>query len=600
MTYADETSAMAALADTIGWTDSLAATVSARAADAISAIRTHHAPGLMESLLAEYGLNTDEGVALMCLAEAYLRTPDAATLDALISDKIGEGDWSRHLGRAESSLVNASTWALMLTGRVYRQIPADASDLGSVMKSVVQRLGEPVVRTAVAQAMKMLGTQFVLGSTIDDALENAKADRQKGNVLHSFDMLGEAARTEEDAQRYFRSYANAITAIAGHALSDDPHSNSGISVKLSALHPRYEALQADRVKTELVPRIAALAAMAAKAKIGLNIDAEEADRLDVSLDVIAALLADPALAGWNGLGIVVQAYAKRTPALLDWLYALAQTHDRRFAVRLVKGAYWDAEVKLAQLGGMAGYPVWTRKEHTDTAFLACARKLLAMTSHIYPQFATHNAHTTVAIEAMAEEMKLAAPFEFQRLHGMGAPLHDMLQQTDKRLRRIYAPVGVHRDLLAYLVRRLLENGANSSFVHQIVDASVPPETIAADPVAKARAHGFAPHPAIALPANLYGLRANSRGWNMNDTAERGALMAQVLPHLAARHEGGKPRSATRPIWMISPVPQTQPRSHTRRMPSARRWPGLMCGRQHRPPSAPPCWKRPPICSRRAR
>jgi RHH-type proline utilization regulon transcriptional repressor/proline dehydrogenase/delta 1-pyrroline-5-carboxylate dehydrogenase len=536
-TYADETASIRALADGLGWTPDLAALVSDSAAAAISRLRAHHAPGLMESLLAEYGLNTDEGVALMCLAEAYLRTPDAATLDALITDKIGDGDWSRHLGKAESSLVNASTWALMLTGRVYKQIPAEASDLGSVMRGVVQRLGEPVVRTAVAQAMKMLGTQFVLGSTIEEALENARADRQKGDVLHSFDMLGEAARTEEDAQRYFRAYAKAITAIGGHALSDDPHANSGISVKLSALHPRYEALQADRVLSELAPRIVALARMAKEARIALAIDAEEADRLDLSLDVISALLAEPSLAGWNGLGIVVQAYAKRTPLLIDWLAAMAEAHDRSFSVRLVKGAYWDAEVKLAQVNGHPGYPVWTRKEHTDTAYLACARKLLGHAPRLYPQFATHNAHTTVAIEEMAQEIaaeKGGVPhFEFQRLHGMGAPLHEMLQQTDKRLRRIYAPVGVHRDLLAYLVRRLLENGANSSFVHQIVDASVPPELIAADPVAKARAHEFSPHPAIPLPAALHGARANSRGWVLNDPAERAALSAAAQPHLEA-------------------------------------------------------------------
>ncbi|MCU0831675.1 MAG: bifunctional proline dehydrogenase/L-glutamate gamma-semialdehyde dehydrogenase PutA [Rhizobiaceae bacterium] len=545
-TWADETASIRALADGLGWTPDLAALVSEQAAEAVRRLRERHAPGLMESLLAEYGLNTDEGVALMCLAEAYLRTPDAATLDALITDKIGDADWSRHLGRAESALVNTSTWALMLTGRVYKQIPAEASDLGSVMRGVVRRLGEPVVRSAVAQAMKMLGTQFVLGSTIEEALENAKADRQKGNVLHSFDMLGEAARTGEDAERYFRSYAKAIAAIGGHALADDPHGNSGISVKLSALHPRYEALQADRVLSELVPRIVSLARQAKAANIALAIDAEEADRLDLSLDVIEALLTDPSLSGWDGLGIVVQAYARRTPLLIDWLHEMAKAHDRRFSVRLVKGAYWDSEVKHAQVNGLPGYPVWTRKEHTDTAYLACARKLLAMTDRIYPQFATHNAHTTVAIEAMAQGISPAPRFEFQRLHGMGGPLHEMLQQADRRLRRIYAPVGVHRDLLAYLVRRLLENGANSSFVHQIVDASVPPESIAADPVAKARMQGFAPHPAIPSPATLYGGRANSRGWTMNDTASRTALMAAARPHLQRKPDPAPGAAVTNP------------------------------------------------------
>lgn len=538
LAYTDETPWITALADGLNWSETLAATVTRRAAAVVSTIRSGHAPGLMESLLSEYGLNTDEGVALMCLAEAFLRTPDAATLDALITDKIGDGDWSRHLGNANSSLVNASTWALMLTGRVYGQSPQQGSDLGSMMRSVIQRLGEPVVRTAVAQAMKMLGSQFVLGSSIEDALENAKADQQRGNILHSFDMLGEAARTEDDAQRYFRSYANAISAIAAHATSDNPHENSGISVKLSALHPRYEILQRDRVMTELVPRIVTLAKLAKDAKIGLALDAEEADRLEISLDVIEALLSDPQLKGWSGLGIVVQAYAKRTPVLIDWLYAAANEHDRQFSVRLVKGAYWDSEVKLSQITGAPSYPVYTRKEHTDVAYLACARKLLGMTDRIYPQFATHNAHSAVAIEVMAQQItNKDIRFEFQRLHGMGGPLHEVLQDQDKRLRRIYAPVGVHRDLLAYLVRRLLENGANSSFVHQIVDETVAPELIAADPVAKARAHGFSAHNAIALPREIYQGRDNARGWNMADEAMRAELMGLAKPFLDAKSKG---------------------------------------------------------------
>jgi RHH-type transcriptional regulator, proline utilization regulon repressor / proline dehydrogenase / delta 1-pyrroline-5-carboxylate dehydrogenase len=545
LAYTGESPWVATLAAGLKWDDAFADAVTQRAASVVTAIRTGHTPGLMESLLSEYGLNTDEGVALMCLAEAFLRTPDAATLDALITDKIGDGDWSRHLGHARSSLVNASTWALMLTGRVYGQTAAQGSDLGAAMRSIIQRLGEPVVRTAVAQAMKMLGQQFVLGSTIDDALENAKADRRRGPVLHSFDMLGEAARTGNDAKRYFQSYAKAISAIAGHAFSDDPHNNPGISVKLSALHPRYEILQRDRVMTELVPRIIALAKMAKDANIGLALDAEEADRLEISLDVFEALLSEPQLAGWHGLGIVVQAYAKRTPVLIDWLHAAAQEHGRNISVRLVKGAYWDSEVKLAQTAGLPSYPVYTRKEHTDIAYLACAHKLLSMTDRIYPQFATHNAHTAVAIEEMARRL---APkdvrFEFQRLHGMGGPLHQVLQDHDKRLRRIYAPVGIHRDLLAYLVRRLLENGANSSFVHQIVDASVPPEEIAADPVAKARAHGFSAHPAIPLPSAIYKTRANARGWNMADNAMRAGLMALAEPFLKAKIEDATVKEAS--------------------------------------------------------
>ncbi|MGL4404419.1 MAG: bifunctional proline dehydrogenase/L-glutamate gamma-semialdehyde dehydrogenase PutA, partial [Notoacmeibacter sp.] len=339
-------------------------------------------------------------------------------------------------------------------------------------------------------------------------------------------------------QRYFRSYAHAISAIAGQALSDEPQENSGISVKLSALHPRYEMLQRDRVMTELVPRIVALAKLASQAKIGLALDAEEADRLEISMDVIEALLSEPQLAGWSGLGIVVQAYAKRTPVLIDWLYAIAKEKNRNFSVRLVKGAYWDSEVKLAQATGAPSYPVYTRKEHTDIAYLACARKLLTMTDRIYPQFATHNAHTAVAIEEMAKEVApKGARFEFQRLHGMGGPLHDVLQDEDRRLRRIYAPVGVHRDLLAYLVRRLLENGANSSFVHQIVDESVAPEFIAADPVAKARSQGFSAHPAISLPREIYQGRDNARGWNMADEAMRAELIGLAKPFLEAQIQG---------------------------------------------------------------
>ena len=374
--------------------------ISLEAAETVRTIRREAAPGIMEKFLAEYGLNTDEGVALMCLAEAYLRTPDAETLDALISDKIGEGDWARHLGRAQSSLVNASTWALMLTGKVFRTIPAEADDLASVMRSLVQRLGEPVARSAVSEAMKVLGAQFVLGRSIEEAIANGKAEGKRG-YLHSFDMLGEAARTSRDAKRYFLAYSDAISEIAKHAKADWPHDNSGISVKLSALHPRYETVNRDRVMRELVPRITALALHAKAANIPLAIDAEEADRLDLSLDVIEAALSNSGLDGWDGFGVVVQAYSKRCPAVLDWLYALCGRLGRRISVRLVKGAYWDAEIKNAQMLGLEGYPVFTRKEATDISYLANARKLLGMTDRIYPQFATHNAHTVVAIEKMA-------------------------------------------------------------------------------------------------------------------------------------------------------------------------------------------------------
>ncbi|MEZ5801060.1 MAG: bifunctional proline dehydrogenase/L-glutamate gamma-semialdehyde dehydrogenase PutA [Nitratireductor sp.] len=500
--------------------------ISARAADLVRRIRERGEAGMMEKFLAEYGLNTDEGVALMCLAEAYLRTPDASTLDELISDKIGGGDWARHLGKAQSALVNASTWALMLTGKVFRTIPAQADDLASVMHGMVQRLGEPVARTAVGEAMKLLGRQFVLGRNIEEAIANG-AELEKGGYLHSFDMLGEAARTARDADRYFTSYANAILAIGKKAKPGWPHANSGISVKLSALHPRYETVNRTRVLTELAPRVTELARMAKAANIPLAIDAEEADRLDLSLDVIEAVLSSSVLSGWDGFGIVVQAYSRRAPAVLDFLHDLAARLDRRISVRLVKGAYWDSEIKLAQVGGLDGYPVFTRKETTDLSYLACARKLLGMSDRIYPQFATHNAHTVSAIATMAGK---DARIEFQRLHGMGEALHDIGRSEDGHRRRIYAPVGVHKDLLAYLVRRLLENGANSSFVHRILDKSVRPEEIAADPVDAVMRVDPLSHPAIPMPCDIYKpQRANSRGWNLNDPAELARLNSAMKP-----------------------------------------------------------------------
>ena len=520
-----------------------------RAADLVRDIREEDGAGMMEKFLAEYGLNTDEGVALMCLAEAYLRTPDAETLDALISDKIGERDWARHLGHAESALVNASTWALMLTGKVFRTIPAQAKDLASVMHGMVQRLGEPVARTAVGEAMKLMGRQFVLGRSIREALQNAIPSTEEG-YLHSFDMLGEAARTAKDAARYFSSYAHAISVIGEQADQDDPHDNSGISVKLSALFARYETVNRARVMSELVPRVIELVRLARAVNIPIAIDAEEADRLDLSLDVIGAILADSTLHQWDGFGVVVQAYQRRAPAVLDWLHAQAREHSRRLSVRLVKGAYWDSEIKNAQVLGLAGYPVYTRKETTDVAYLACARKLLAMTDRLYPQFATHNAHTIAAISHMALQGE-PARFEFQRLYGMGEAAHEIARKSDGHRRRIYAPVGVHKDLLAYLVRRLLENGANSSFVHRVLDRAIPAEAIAADPIAVVEAVSPLTHPSIPLPCDLYGAaRRNSRGWNLNDPTDLEALEKAMTPFLAARwgdaNRDGASRAVTNP------------------------------------------------------
>jgi RHH-type proline utilization regulon transcriptional repressor/proline dehydrogenase/delta 1-pyrroline-5-carboxylate dehydrogenase len=519
----DEAALITRMIAEAGLTAADRARIAASGADLVRAIRGSAKPGLMEVFLAEYGLSTDEGIALMCLAEALLRVPDADTMDALIEDKIAPSNWGKHLGHSASSLVNASTWALMLTGRVLdNRQPGIASHL----RGAVKRLGEPVIRTAVSRAMKEMGRQFVLGETIDTAMKRARDLEAKG-YTYSYDMLGEAARTERDARRYHLSYSKAITAIAAAATSKDIRENPGISVKLSALHPRYEVAKRDRVMEELVPRVRALAGLAKAAGIGLNIDAEEADRLALSLQVIEAVLSDPALKGWEGFGVVVQAYGRRAGAVIDWLYALSTKLDRKIMVRLVKGAYWDAEVKRAQVLGLASFPVFTRKQATDVAYIANAKKLLGMTDRIYPQFATHNAHTVAAVLDMATD---ASSYEFQRLHGMGERLHDIVL-TEKGARcRIYAPVGAHRDLLAYLVRRLLENGANSSFVNQIVDEAVWPETVAACPLDTIEAVASIANPRLSTGPMLFAPRVNSKGWDLTDSADLDAIEAARLPH----------------------------------------------------------------------
>lgn len=511
------------------------ASISARAADYVRRVRAETEPTVMESFLSEYGLSTDEGVGLMCLAEALLRVPDAETIDALISDKIEPSNWGAHLGKSHSSLVNASTWALMLTGKV---LDHDPTHPAAALRGLIRRVGEPVVRTAVAQSMRILGRQFVLGETIDEALSRA-ADLEREGYTHSYDMLGEAARTDADALRYMAAYKNAIEAIAGHA-TGDVRSSPGISVKLSALHPRYEYPQRATVLTVLAPRALELARLAAVANIGFNIDAEEADRLDLSLDVIEFILGDPALAGWDGFGVVVQAYGRRAGPVIDWLHALAERLDRRIMVRLVKGAYWDTEIKLAQELGIESFPVFTRKANTDVSYLSCARRLLEGRDRLYPQFATHNAHTMAAVQAMAGGD--TDSFEFQRLHGMGEALHGIVKRDEGSRCRIYAPVGAHRDLLAYLVRRLLENGANSSFVHQIVDHDISPEEIARCPIGTALDHGdAAANPAIRQPPTLFGSnRVNAKGWNVNEPSS-------ILPILAARERFRSHR------WHAAPI-----------------------------------------------
>ncbi|NHB77028.1 bifunctional proline dehydrogenase/L-glutamate gamma-semialdehyde dehydrogenase PutA [Rhodobacter calidifons] len=529
------------------------AAIVARAADLVRRIRAGARPGLMEVFLAEYGLSTDEGIALMCLAEALLRVPDAETMDALIEDKIAPSDWGRHLGKSASSLVNASTWALMLTGKV---LDDREGGIAGALRGAVRRLGEPVIRTAVSRAMKEMGRNFVLGETIDKAMERAEELESKG-YTYSYDMLGEAARTEADARRYHLAYSAAITAIARAAKGNDIRTNPGISVKLSALHPRYEVAKRDRVMEELVPRVRALATLAKAAGLGFNIDAEEADRLALSLEVIEATLSDPALKGWDGFGVVVQAYGRRAGAVIDWLHALAGKLDRKIMVRLVKGAYWDAEVKRAQVLGLESFPVFTRKQATDVSYIANARKLLSLTDRIYPQFATHNAHTVAAVLHMAADLGLTPmDYEFQRLHGMGERLHDIVLTDHGTRCRIYAPVGAHRDLLAYLVRRLLENGANSSFVNQIVDEDVPPETVAACPLTAVEGLSTIPNPVLATGTALFGARKNARGWDLTDAADLAAIEAarapfaealiDAAPRLAGRVAGGRQLAVLNP------------------------------------------------------
>ncbi|MEZ5796214.1 MAG: bifunctional proline dehydrogenase/L-glutamate gamma-semialdehyde dehydrogenase PutA [Paracoccaceae bacterium] len=507
------------------------AAITAAGADLVTRIRRASKPGLMEVFLAEYGLSTDEGIALMCLAEALLRVPDAETMDALIEDKIAPSDWGRHLGHSASSLVNASTWALMLTGKVLEE---REPGIAGHLRAAVKRLGEPVIRTAVTRAMKEMGRQFVLGENIEKAMDRARELEARG-YTYSYDMLGEAARTESDARRYHLAYSKAITAIAAAATGSDIRANPGISVKLSALHPRYEVAKRERVMEELVPRVRALAGLAKAAGLGFNIDAEEADRLALSLEVIEAVLSDPALKGWDGFGVVVQAYGRRAGAVIDWLYALAGRLDRRIMVRLVKGAYWDAEVKRAQVLGLASFPVFTRKQATDVSYIANARKLLGMTDRIYPQFATHNAHTVAAILHMATDPRA---FEFQRLHGMGERLHDIVLGDRGTRCRIYAPVGAHRDLLAYLVRRLLENGANSSFVNQIVNEEVPPARVAACPLDHVERLAASPGPAVTPAAALFPARRNSQGWDLTDAADLAAIEAARSPHRDRQFEAG--------------------------------------------------------------
>ncbi|MFC3609141.1 bifunctional proline dehydrogenase/L-glutamate gamma-semialdehyde dehydrogenase PutA [Stutzerimonas tarimensis] len=505
----------------------------------------------LDALLRQYSFDTQEGLTLMCLAEALLRVPDSATADALIRDKLNAAEWERHLGGSDNVLVNFAAWGLAMTGRVVHPDSADGRP-ASVIGRLLRRSGEPVIRMAMNQAMKLMGQQFVLGRTLSEALKNGRSQRQKG-YSYSFDMLGEAALTADDAEKYGVDYRQAIDTLGA-----EPRIGSGpkpsVSIKLSALHPRYEAAQRERVLGELFGTVRDLAIRARQLDVGITIDAEEADRLELSLTLFEKLLRDPAITGWGGFGLVVQAYSKRCLPVLVWLTLLGRELGTCIPLRLVKGAYWDSEIKQCQVQGLAGYPVFTRKEGTDTSYLACARYLLSEHTRevIYPQFASHNAHTVSCILVMAEEAGCvsgkAREFEFQRLHGMGEALYDTLIEQHSKSVRIYAPVGAHKDLLPYLVRRLLENGANSSFVHQLVDPRVPVESLVEHPVSQLRRFNSLGNDRIPLPPWLYPERKNSTGVNMNVQSQWNELSAvyssflgrqwQAAPVIGGRHLEG--------------------------------------------------------------
>lgn len=508
------------------------------AAALVAAVRSNRKrKGGLDAFLKKYDLSSQEGVVLMCLAEALLRVPDADTADRLIADKLSTGNWQEHVGTSESMFVNASTWGLMLTGKLVRPEEVAMENPANFISRLMSRMGEPVVRASLRQAMKIMGHQFVMGRTITEAMRRSQKEDNR-IFRYSFDMLGEAALTSADARRYLQAYSDAISTLGGMvdksaAIEDLP----SISVKLSALFPRYELAQRRRVLEELSPRLKDLAIQARDAGIALTVDAEEADRLQLSLEVIERVYRDPDLAGWNGFGLAVQAYQKRSLEVVRWLCHLSSEVGRTICVRLVKGAYWDTEIKRSQEQGLASYPVFTRKPNTDVAYLACARVLLEEGNRIYPQFATHNAHTVASILSMAGDRA----FEFQRLHGMGEELYDEIVPAD-RLNlpcRVYAPVGRHEDLLPYLVRRLLENGANTSFVHRIVDESAPIADLVADPVAQVEGFEQIPHPQIRLPGEMFAPhRANSTGLNLADPLELKRLSQAMHKALSSQKEAG--------------------------------------------------------------
>lgn len=559
--FADETATVRGLLDRTPLDAAERTAVLASATDLVERARASvKKQGVVESFLQEFSLGTREGLALMCLAEALLRTPDEDTRDRLIAEKIGSADWASHLGQSDSLFVNASTWGLMLTGKLVDVDDEARTDLPGFLKRIVGRLGEPVIREAVAAAVRIMGEQFVVGRTIEAALKRSN----KEGWLCSFDMLGEGARTAHDAERYEKIYADAIEAVGKTSKGQGPEVGHGVSVKLSALSPRYEAVHEDRVWSELYPRVKRLALIAAKYDINFTMDAEEADRLALSLKLLDRLAREPELGGWTGLGLAVQAYQKRCPEVIRRVAELAKSSGRRLMVRLVKGAYWDTEIKRAQQFGRTDYPVFTTKAATDLNYLVCARLMIEAAPHIYSQFATHNAHSLAAVYKMASER--GVKIEFQRLHGMGEALYDAARDAFGPVTvRAYAPVGGHEDLLPYLVRRLLENGANSSFVHALLDARVPASAVAADPISTVEAHPDR-HAKIPTPKDMYMDRQNSLGRDYSQAAdrERHALALQKVDSeklTSGPIIGGKLKAGTNAQDVTNPFDTTQVLGH---------------------------------------
>ena len=519
-----------------------------KAAELVRRVRASpKGPTMLDAFLSEFGLHNDEGVALMCLAESLLRVPDPQTADELIADKLGPAHWDEHLGHSSSLLVNASTWALMLTGRAVSMRRFEGRSGGAVLQSLAGRLGEPVIRGAVRQAMSILGQEFVMGETMEEAIK--RAYRLDGSVEYSFDILGEGARTAEVAEEYFRAYCKAIPMV-GERQPDKGARRCGMSIKLTALHPRHEARQSARVHAEMYPRLLKLCELAKEHDIPLCLDAEEADRLILSLELAERLCAEPSLRGWNGLGLAVQGYGKRARRVIRWLSELARGTRRQISVRLVKGAYWDAEIKRAQIAGMPGYPVFTAKDNTDASYLSCAQAMLAERPHLFCAFATHNAHTLTTVLTLAADDR--SNMELQRIHGMGERLHETAREMfdDFPPVRVYAPAGQHEDLLAYLVRRLLENGANSSFVNRLYDEELAPEAIVSDPLDTALAHTSS---ALPTPDLLYGAdRPNSAGYDLASQTALGRLSALLSERAGTPEpEAVDPESERIDRWVAS-------------------------------------------------